>query len=161
MTRNWKITEKTISILILLWGVFSLILNIWSINLLTQYFTWKEISIFKLFWNYHFQILISLLTIFAGIMLFLNKKEGWLLSLVILAIKFISSITIPFIIDVEAETKTIIFYLLFGLIPLIFLTMLGILLTKQIRNKYNPTKKTWLIMGSLFAILQLYKLLIK
>jgi hypothetical protein len=167
MTRNWKITEKSIGVFQIIWGSLTLGLTIWSTKLLFDIgfehldYSWEDISISKVIKNYHYQILLPLLTIFAGVLLILNKRIGWLTGVLTSALYGISMISSPWTIEnKEMENETLI-YIFAGLVSLIFIAITGLLLTKQIRIKYNPTKKTWLIIGLLFILLLLDKLLLK
>lgn len=165
MTRNWKIIEKVIGIFQIVWGTLVLVIIISSFK---QFFDisferfdnyWEYISIPKVVKNYHYLILLPLMTIFAGLTLILKKKIGWLMGIVTSATYGISIVLLPWTIDKEIGNITLI-YVFTGLISLVFITIFGLLMTKQIREKYNPTKKNWVIMSILFALLILDRLFI-
>jgi hypothetical protein len=169
MIVNWKIIEKVIGAIQLIWGVCFLFITVWSIKLIFDsvfgYYDYSlaDISISKIIKNYHYQILLPTMTIFAGLALILKKKIGWLIGIVTSAIYSISIILLPLTIENEnIEDDSLLYvYILTGLISFIFTIILCLLLTKRIRTKYNPTSKNWVIISFLFVVLVLDKLFIK
>ena len=160
-----KITESVIGGFLIIWGIFTLGLTIWLIkqqlDLALSYIDVhpKDISIFKLIKNNHFPILTSLLTIFGGITLILNKKIGWTISILISVVDLVSIILFLWSNDEQTNTPSN-FYILIGS-SLIFMTIIGTLLSKPMRNKYEPKKETWLIVFISFSLLFTFKLLTK
>ncbi len=166
MTRSWIITEKTISVLQIIWGGLMLSLTIWSAKLLIDFgvehleLTWENISLPKILKNYHFRLLLSLLTIFGGLTLMINKRIGWILSVVTSLLYGITTILAFQKVKMDTSFKLDIYDLLAGLIAILFFTIFGLLLTRQFRNKYKPTNKTWWIIVGLVILLLVDRLLI-
>jgi len=161
MTKNWKIAEKVIGGFQIIWGICILILSIWSVKILLDSqlihlgYNWKDLSAIKIIRDYHYQFLLPLLTIFSGLALLFAKKSGWLLGIVTSALSGISMILVLTKIEARDLENEILLYTATGLLVLIFTIMLGLLLSKPIRSKYNPSKKTWLIVGVLFTLMLL------
>lgn len=163
MTRKLKITEKTIGVFHILWGGAGLLVAIWTIKYFFDFgfehldISWEDFSILKIIKNYHSQVLLPLLTLFAGVALILNKRIGWFAALVTSALNGIQMVLWPWTIENEEMEETLV-YAFAGFISLIFITIVGLLLTKQIRSKYNPSKKDWVIMSITFTLLLVDKL---
>lgn len=156
MTKNWKITKKTIGAIQLAWGGFFLIFIILSVfdsiesTIAQSHLNEADISTLKVVNLFHHSIIVSIITLIAGILLLLNKRIGWLMSIVACASNFISIILSPILIvnnsqDLDLADIDLNTYVSFGLVALIPLVVLMLLLSKPILNNYNPTKKTWLI----------------
>jgi uncharacterized membrane protein YidH (DUF202 family) len=167
MTKSWKITEMVIGVFQILWGILTLSLAIWSTKQIFDIgfehldYSWEDLSIPKIIKNYHYQLLLPILTIFAGLSIILNKRIGWITGVITSALLSTSMILSLWTIEnKETENETQL-YVFIGLISVIFITIFGLLLTKPIRAKYNPTERTWLIIGIIFTLLLLDNLFIK
>ncbi|SEE50289.1 hypothetical protein SAMN04487765_2846 [Tenacibaculum sp. MAR_2010_89] len=164
MKKKWEITEKVIGAFQIFFGILILVLEIWSIKLsfnigLKHYnYSWENISIFKVFKNYHYQILIPLLTIFAGVTLMLKKRIGWLFG-VVTSVLHVMSMILFSVTNATVENKYLNFIYVF--ISTLFILITVLLMNKHIRSKYNLTKQTWVIIGLLLILLFLDKLFIK
>jgi len=165
MTKIWTITEKTIGTIQILWGAVGLVLTIWGFK---QFFdvvvaehnlSWENISIIKLIGNHHYLFILPLLTMFAGVTLLLNKRIGWIMSIVTSLLFATAPIfnwpTMPSN-ELYINDKTD--WFLLSLFPVVFLTIFGLLLTNHFRKKYNPTRMSWLIILGLLIILLIDKI---
>jgi hypothetical protein len=120
---------------------------------------WQDLSFYKITKNYILSLISPLITIFSGFKLLLRKKIGWALSSVILLYQSINWILSPWSTEIELTENKLQVSLFVSLISLTFFTLCVLLLWKPIRTKYSPTKKTYVIMFSLFSILVLKKVL--
>jgi|GEM_PF-3498064 len=172
MRNNWKITEKIIGCLLILWGGFYFVISIWvfknDLDVAFAYSnnSWDDLSLLKIIKNYHFKLLLPLITLIVGLLLLLKKRLGWLLS-VVFTLLWPATLLIhlwdlytKILEDDIFEENLVPICTVIGFISLILLTMFGLLMTKQIRSNYNPTIKSWLIMIVLFATLLIDKILI-
>lgn len=162
MTKNWKITEKIIGTVLIIWGCFLLILTFWSLkqtfDILFEEleYSGSDLSITKIVKNYHYRIIIPVLTFITGITIILQKRAGWLLGILISAINSTSIILLPW----THENLTFELLIIVGTHSIIFFIFFILLINKQFRNKYNPSKKAYLILSILFILLILDKLFI-
>jgi hypothetical protein len=144
MTFPLKITEKIISLLLILWGCFSLYFLSKEYYLIFSYgfesgkLSWQEISLFKIFKNFHLIFILPCLTVFAGIFLALNKKIGWVTALIVLLLNalliFIPSNKSWSIIE-KRDFDTIAILIV---TELLFFGLFYTLLLKPFRLKYAP-----------------------
>jgi hypothetical protein len=124
MTRNWKIIEKVIGIFLIAFGSLVLVIAIWSIKQVFDIaFENFDISIPKVIKNYHYQILLPLMTIFSGLTLILKKKIGWLMGIVTSATYGISIALSPWTIEIKEIGYVTHIYVITGLISLFFITL--------------------------------------
>lgn len=170
MTKAFKYSEKTIGGFQIIWGAFSLFVTIWGfINLYDigvkyHILSWEKISILKMTKTYHFEVLLSILSIISGLLLIGNKKAGWELAIIT---SFVSAVTVIIILlsnyyksymSLTYKTYSIIGNVIF--IALFFFISFFLLL-KPFRIKYNPTKKTWWILAIIVCLLLLDKIIFK
>src|SRR5204862_4614581 len=87
MNKNWLIVEKIVGSLIAIWGIVVLYnttaVVLESINY--GHVPPPNLSYMRVFKMNHLNFLLSLATMFAGILLVFNDKDGWLLSIICVA----------------------------------------------------------------------------
>ena len=149
MDRNWRVTEKVIGAVQIAWGITVLIVFIWSSNQLFMVIaplldlTWDNISLGKILINYHFSLLLPLLTALAGLGLLMNKKAGWIASVVLLLINGTSILISFWTAKADLTDEMISTYLFGGITTVAFFLMTSLLMTRYFRLKYEPTPGTW------------------
>src|SRR4051794_14269771 len=95
MNKKWSIIEKILGILIVLWGLlafYSVITMVWKLAHPPHII--QPIPYFDIIKSEHLNLILGLGTIYAGILLLFNTKEGWTLSVIatiMYAISFIIS----------------------------------------------------------------------
>lgn len=167
MKKSFTYSEKAIGTFLIVVGAVFLYVNLYTIIIFIEFsqkfshFTWKDISILKLIRTYHFEILLDTLMITSGLLILLNKKSGWILALttsavtVFLCIKnLVSLFGTPLMTGVN-KTELL---LLNSILLLVFLLILFFLLSKTLRIKYHPTKKTLWIIVMVVAVLLIDKI---
>ena len=172
MSKNWKIAEKITGLILISWGIFSLIISIWNIYLMYDFWfvrlenSWNKLSLYKITKNHLVNLILHILTLFAGFKLLSNKKTGWILGVVILLYQTINFILLMFTFDIKEDIngETInetLFFSLSSLLPLIFFTLFLFLflISKQIRTYYKPTKSNWIIIFCLLTVLLVNKII--
>jgi hypothetical protein len=150
MTRHWKITEKVIAIFFIIWGAVLLSFEIhgWYQIFQFTHISWQDFSSTKFLKNYHLDFLLLSLTLFSGIMLFIEKRAGWILSASIsLFTPFNYLIYLYFNSDVERS-----FYIAYFCIAVVFWTIFILLISKPIRMNYYSNKFAWKYLAIIFII---------
>jgi uncharacterized membrane protein (UPF0136 family) len=150
MNRNFRIVEKLISIALILWGCMILYFaySRLSISLETvfkyRHAAWSDISSVKIFENYYFEIILSLLALVGGLFLILNKKIGWIVSLITTTLNglllLFALIKLP---SSNKDTSGLMLARIFVII--LFFSMAIVLTLAPFRGKYYPTVKTWIL----------------
>ena len=90
MTPRFTFIEKTISLLLIIWGgvfLYFVILGayyVFNAGFKDGNISWQTISFARIIKNYHLQILLPLATSLAGLLLLFNKKIGWTCALITL-----------------------------------------------------------------------------
>jgi hypothetical protein len=156
MTKAFTYSEKAIGAFQIIWGVFSLFVSIWGLiniyDMGVKYLnvTWTKISILKVIRKYHFGLLLAILPIISGILLMLNKKMGWGLTIIISFVTAMTSI-LMLITDYHKPRKSASYpphlILIDAILIAVFFFISFFLLLKPFRVKYNPKKKTWWILS--------------
>jgi hypothetical protein len=160
MTRNWYITEKIISLALIIWGGLLLYYSSRGILLLSDFVSSQDFSVWTTFKYYHLLFILPLATIIAGLLLLFDKRTGWTMALMTLLMNaFVFSIpkdkyTNNFDLNSSGFIVSMLFF------SIVCLTSFFILLRKPLQIKYNPTKKTWLTIAVLTLFILLDKTLI-
>jgi len=152
MKKNWVIIEKVTGGLLALWGIIVLYnttaVVLESINY--GHVPPPNLSYMHVFELNHLNFLVALATMFAGTLMILNDKEGWLLAIIctaMYAITFFMSARF----NSRATTQPYFqFFKSYFLIGLLFLAIAILLMQKPFRQKYYVTTKNW---GWVIAIL--------
>ena len=150
MTQLWKITEKVISIFLIIWGAILLSFEIHGWYQIIQFtqISWHEFSASKFIKNYHLDFLLLSLTLFSGVMLLFEKKAGWILSVSIsLFTPFNYLIYLYFNSDVGRS-----FYIAYFGIAVLFWAIFILLISKPIRSNYYSNKFDWKYLSIIFII---------
>lgn len=153
MRRKWFITEKIISVALVIGG--SLLFYSTSIGLfnLISILHSKDFSVVTTFKSFHIVFFLSLMTIFGGVFLFFNKRISWLISLITLILNGFIYLIPPNRHTHIFSSKHLDIILIRLLMTITCLTVFVILFQKPFLAKYNPTKKTWLTIALIsFAI---------
>lgn len=158
-------TEKIIGSIQMLLGIFIICSTIYALNVsinitLKIGIAWEDISFLRIFKKYHSILLISILIIISGYMLFRSYSNGWILSV-------ISWLTLGFeisIINWKFYQKENIFWSNYDVaiscfFAFLFWSIAYILITKNFKLKYNPNRKTWIIIIITTMILIIDKIL--
>ncbi len=159
MKINRKIAEQIIGFMLIAWSCVTLYITTISFKYILESLnlSWEEISIFNVIKNYHFQFIIPVLTITSVVLLILNKRIGWVGSTVMsfvyglwVLIVLLRNLFVDGIYETEVSNSVLI---ITSLITTFFLILGVALLHKVFREKYQPTKKTWLAMTLTIIVL--------
>jgi len=163
MSKGWTIFEKITGVLQIIFGLVLIYILIWGLNIkLNQFYkiteiTGSDISIFKIFYTNHYNLILSLLGIVSGVLLIRNNKIGWILSITTWFSYCIGTILTTRKIALKNSNFEIFSgqYNIYGLMIIIFLIMGILLISKEFRKKYSPNYKSWalLILSTAFFIL--------
>lgn len=157
--RGWMVVEKCIGLILLIWAIFVLYSVVSTIAGMYRsgYMATGKITFASIASKNHFNIIISILCLFGGCMLLYKDKTGWMLcvisSLIFAATLFISSRS-------KAGDNTLPFagyYKSYGIAALVFFAIFFLLLAKQIRERYKPTSKTWMLIAGIILLLVIDK----
>jgi hypothetical protein len=165
---NWKLIEKSLSILSIVFGIFVILLVFytWEV-ILSRYFdtgliTWDNLSFFKVFKNTHFFMFLGILGLISGILLLKNKRSGWISNLASW-ISYAVGIIIVYWkgnqsgkLLVESQTH---FAIILSIV-FVFLIFASLLLSKSIRLKYKPTSNSWIAVGLIILTFVMDKILL-
>jgi hypothetical protein len=153
MKLGFKIIEKVIAIALIMIGVLMIYLLAESFNNIMRFEQYHptmkpKIALFGFLRHTNASILIFLAAIFGGILLFLNRKVGWIIAMIAL-LSYTLLIVTNILFDRKRFTMTLDqddhpILLIVGL-SLIFAVPLVIMILKPFRLKYSPTMKTYLI----------------
>ena len=152
-TIRLNLTEKIIAILIILWAAFELFSTLWTLNYLVstgfemKVLTWDNISYIKVFKNYHLNILVALLSIFAATFLLFRKRTGWILTIAVCLINVINYVILILNLNgAYGKVNSPAFYFIHSVIILIYLFFIFLLLQRPFKDKYSASNKMWLPM---------------
>ncbi|MEO6548051.1 MAG: hypothetical protein ABIN94_08630 [Ferruginibacter sp.] len=158
MTKNLRITEKTIAIILILWGTFVLIISMFGLYSLIAFalhspgLGWRQISPSKVFKIYHFEFILSIVTLVAGWLLISGRKLGWASAVVVLIYN-----SLYFLLSIarenakETPNTSLLIFSVFA--SIVFFAFAVILLFKPFRFKYSPGLKSWMGMAILLILL--------
>jgi hypothetical protein len=159
--KKWVIAEKIIGLILLLWSMYVLytVISVIAAMFSSGYATSSKTAFNSIAVKYHFIIIVGILCLFGSCLLLYKDKAGWLLCVVTSLMYginlFISSHS-------KALNSTLPFakyYKSYGIAALLFFIIFFLLLSKQIRQKYEPTSKTWLWIAGLIVLLVIDKLI--
>jgi len=157
MTRNWYITEKIISLALIIWGGLLLYYSSRGILLVSDFVSIQDFSVWTTFKYYHLLFILPLATIIAGLLLLFDKRAGWTMALITLLLN-----ALVFLIPKDKYTDNfnsndngLIAFMLLS--SIVCLTTFAILLFKPFQVKYNPTKKTWWTIAIITSVILLDK----
>ncbi len=160
MITKFKTYEKIIFAIQILFGITISIFSTYSIYMLIETLTCKEISFLKLIKNYHSTFLISILLFVSAILAIKSNPKGWLLSI---ASWFALTLGISWNAIKKSQVKNFDSVEIFfnTTIIIIFFSFILLLFMKEFRNKYNPTKKDYLFLVSVIALLTIDNLFLR
>jgi len=152
MTKSIIYSEKVIGALQIIFGTFVLFVfffglkNLYELGITYYHLTWEKISILRVIRIYHAEFIFGTLIIISGLLLLLNKKSGWMLTVItsfvtgmLGGISLLNLYFIPGKVE-SNKTETTVLDLI---ILVVFFSISFILLSKPFKTKYNPTKRTW------------------
>ena len=145
----WLLTEKVIGIILLLWSTIVLYNVIYVIAgiIRSGYTSRTNVTYTSIALQNHLTIITGILCLFGSCMLFFKDKTGWMLCVIT---SFIYGVSLY----MSANSKVIDgtlpasqYYKSYGAVALLFLVIFILLFLKPIRKNYQPTLKTWIIIG--------------
>jgi hypothetical protein len=163
MTKRFTILEKIIASIFILSGVLMFYTSwdyfVYLLNWTKEYMPLKkyEISYYKVFKNYHLSFLLPLASIFAGILLLLSKKAGWVISVIVLLINCDTGIYLLYKMGCLKAPDTTSLVIVITMLVIIVLLLI-VLMLKPFRLKYKPTKQIFLIVAITTGIIILDRL---
>lgn len=158
MTKRYNLTEKVISIILILWGLVSSY-SYWTSTIRTFHIgievgrlTWKTVEYLTIFKNFHFFFILSIGPLISGILLLLNRMSGWLLSILLLFLTAVVHLirTITFYRAIAPRDSVVLLYVM--IMSLICFILFIILLSPPYRLKYKPTNKIWWVMSAIASV---------
>lgn len=163
MKQNWQIFEKVISGVHVILGLFILFAvvttiksyyDVFWINPLFDHKTIIELSFKK---NY-ILFIVSLLSISSGFLLYNNSLKGWITSVITWTMCIILLLFSYYRLSVnESYHLDLVSKIVICLLIIIFITILVFLNTSEVKQKYNPTNKSWSIIFLSTLIITLAK----
>jgi hypothetical protein len=159
--KKWGVAEKIIGFILLLWSMYVLytVISVMAAKFSSGYATSNKTAFTSTVIRDHFIIIVGILCLFGSCLLLYKDKTGWLLCVVTSLMYginlFISSRS-------NALDNTLPFakwYKSYGVVALLFFIIFFLLLSKQIRQKYQPTSRTWLWMAGLILVMVIDKLI--
>lgn len=161
MNKTWLVIEKVSGILIAAWGalsLYSVVHTIWQmIN--TGYVAAGNTTYGNIIAFNHLNIIVSLIGLYGGILLVLNDKNGWILSVIATAMFTISLFVSSRINSANSTLAWSANFKSYGLLALLFLVIFIVLLLKPFRQKYQPTAKQWMRVTIIMSVLVLDKII--
>jgi hypothetical protein len=152
---KWIIAEKIIGLVLLLWSVFILynMLSVIAGMFSSGFVASGKATYGSIVSKYHFPIIVGILCLFGSCMLLYKDRTGWLLcvvtSLAYAIVMFISSRAKA----IDSKLPFAKYYKSYGIVALLFFIIFFLLLAKPIRARYQPTVKTWLLIGGIVLLL--------
>ncbi len=151
MNRNWYITEKIISLALIIWGGFLLYLISTFLLFIYNRISWENLSLIKTFTNFHFVFFLPLATVVAGVLLLFEKKIGLIMALITLFLN-------PFIFIIPKDKHSNTFssaesVIVAVLISLLCFATFRMLFAKPFRLKYKLTKNNCITVAVFVFIL--------
>ena len=164
MNRNRLIVERVIASILVVWAGLVLYESIYTLyidlNILQRLSSSEKfkISYLKILKNYHLSMLSPLLGLIGGVFLLFGKKIGWTFSLIT---SIISACFFAIDLFKIFNQKGIIFnsgnstlYIIVLIsMTMFFLAIFFILVSKNFRIKYAPTKKLWFVISAIVLML--------
>jgi hypothetical protein len=161
MNKNWLILEKIIGGLIAIWGTVVLYNTsaavLESINY--GHVPPPNLSYMRVFKMNHLNFLLALATMFAGVLMVFNDKDGWILCIICIAMY-----AVTFFMSARFNSKATTqpyfqFFKGYSLMALLFLAIVILLIQKPFRQKYHPTTKNWLWVAAILVVLMIDKII--
>ena len=168
MIRNCKYLEKGIGALQIIYGALLLFVLFYGFIILydtpvsSLRYSWKDLSILKLIKKYHSEFILGALTMISGGLLLLNRKAGWMGTIItsfITAVLGIKSIFYLFYKTASPEFNRIGLLFYSSLISFLFFLIFCVLLSKPFKIKYQPTKKNWWVIIIVAGLLLVDKII--
>jgi len=159
MNKTWLIVEKIIGTALTGWGMVVLY-NVTTtvLDMITSGFSHSvKITYLQLFERNHLNLLLSLATVFAGIMLWFNDKKGWLLSIICAALYCVTFLKSSRANSIDSTQPLFEFHKSYALMALLCLIIFILLIQKPFWKKYQPTKRNWLWVIVITAVLLIDK----
>lgn len=161
MTINLKKTQLGIAIALILVGVITLVINIYSVYVLNMYASQifpealGKATFGSLLLKQQSIMVIALLTVVSGILLLRNSKNGWILSV---AVSFVYALLsmMSYWNYANSSHQTQDNFNNFSILGLYVLSFLGIgslLTSKTFRKHYKPINNDWIIIAVVIILL--------
>ena len=159
MISNYKLIEKILGAVLITSGILIISIIFWSLK--TQFsivfrnynISYSDISISKIFFNYHRAFLLAICGILSGIYLLKDRFFGWLLGLIFWSCN-IANLSRISLMNYDVDYTDSEFVLL--LVTLfVILTMITLMLNKHFLRKYSPQRSSW---GILIITIIIYSL---
>ena len=158
--------ERTIAIIQFLLFLFILFFTVDSLITTIRfwenppYYGGQKVTNALLFRTYHFNILFSVISIFSSIGLLLQKRWGWVASIIIWFTSSITTIILIVRLVLKKPYWDRIEIIFSALLALFFFAIGCLLLTTRFKEKYKLTPSTIKVIITIIVILSLDKLLI-
>ncbi len=159
--KKWVIAEKIIGFILLFWSMYVLytVISVIAAIFSSGYAKSNKTAFTSTVLKDHLIIIVGILCLFGSCLLLYKDKAGWFLCVVT---SLMYSITLLISSRSHALDNTLNFakyYKSYGVAGLLFFIIFFLLLSKQIRQKYQPTSRTWLWMAGLILLLVIDKLI--
>lgn len=150
----WLFAEKIAACILLLWSVFVLasIISVVSGMLHSGYIAAGNTSLSSIAIKNHLVIIVSVLCIVGSWLLLFKSKTGWIICIVSALIYCINLFTSSRSKAINSKLPFAEHYKSYGIAALLFLIILFLLLLKPIREKYQPTLKTWMLIIGIIVL---------
>jgi hypothetical protein len=165
MSQRFKIAEKIVATVLVIWGAFIL----YSVIGFLYYFVsvlhlkhnphWQY-SYARTFKNFHISILWPLTAIIGGFLLLFDKKAGWAMALITLLLNIFLFFIPQYQNDKIFTGHPATFWIYEATLFTIWLASLYVLLQKPIRKKYAVANKTYLFVALVTGLVLLDKVVV-
>jgi hypothetical protein len=144
----------------ILWFVIDSFNTIISFCENPPYYGGQKVTNALLFRTYHFDALFSTISIISSVGLIQQKRWGWISSIIVWFTYSTTAIILILRLAIKKPNWDISEISFRGLLPIIFLIIGSLLVTRQFKEKYNPNQNTFILIITVIFIFSLDKLLI-
>lgn len=162
MNKTWLIIEKTIGLLLGLWGIVALygVTETIADMLNTGYASVNHLTLGTLLVKNHLTLLLALGSLFSGFLLMSGNREGWLFSIVCCIMYLITFYQSSMLNAADTSKPYNTFFKSYSLVALLFFCITIVLLLKPFWKKYHPTSRQLMWPTAVLIILLLDKLVL-
>lgn len=145
----WLLAEKIIGIILLIWSAIVLYNIIYVIAgvVRSDYTSRVNISYTSIAVQNHLTIILGILCLFGSCMLLYKDKTGWMLCVITSLLYGISLFLSASSKSADGAMPMSQYYKSYSAAALLFFIIFILLVLTPIRKKYQPTLKTWIIIG--------------